>query len=46
MTITLDNASANIACMNELTDLLPNGLSNNLFLHGKCVCHIMNLIVN
>ena len=42
--ITLDNASANTKAMDKLTPLL-SGYVGSLFLHQRCACHIINLIV-
>ncbi|WVZ97008.1 hypothetical protein U9M48_042575 [Paspalum notatum var. saurae] len=42
--ITLDNASANSTAMTILTPLL-SGYIGDMFLHQRCACHIINLIV-
>ena len=42
--ITLDNASANSKAMITLTPAL-SGYIGDLFLHQRCACHIINLIV-
>lgn len=42
--ITLDNASANTNAMNILTPQF-SGYVGSLFLHQRCACHIINLIV-
>jgi hypothetical protein len=54
--VTLDNASSNGSAMRLLRPLLsrylgleihddPNASVNSLFLHQRCACHIINLIV-
>jgi hypothetical protein len=42
--ITLDNASSNSKAMEKLSPLL-SGYVGTLFLHQRCACHIINLIV-
>jgi hypothetical protein len=42
--ITLDNASANTNAMNIFTPLFDDYVGS-LFLHQRCACHIINLIV-
>jgi hypothetical protein len=42
--ITLDNASANTNAMNILTPQFSRYVGS-LFLHQRCACHIINLIV-
>jgi hypothetical protein len=41
---TLDNASANTSAMDSLTPKF-SGYIGSLFLHQRCACHIINLIV-
>jgi hypothetical protein len=41
---TLDNASANASAMTFLTPKF-SGYVGSIFLHQKCACHIINLIV-
>jgi hypothetical protein len=41
----LDNASANKNAMDKLKPILKEYLGANLFLHQRCACHIINLIV-
>jgi len=43
--MTLDNASANKNAMDKLKPILKEYLGADLFLHQRCVCHIINLIV-
>jgi hypothetical protein len=43
--VTLDNASSNNKAMNALKPLLKQYLGADLFLHQRCACHIINLIV-
>lgn len=43
--VTLDNASANIKAMDKLKPVLREYLGADLFLHQRCACHIINLIV-
>ncbi|XP_066341330.1 zinc finger BED domain-containing protein RICESLEEPER 2-like [Miscanthus floridulus] len=43
--ITLDNASANKNAMDKLKPILKEYLGSDLFLHQRCACHIINLIV-
>ena len=43
--ITLDNASANTKAMDKLKPVLREYLGADLFLHQRCACHIINLIV-
>ena len=42
--ITLDNASANASAMEALTPLIRGYISDE-YLHQRCACHIINLIV-
>jgi len=42
--ITLDNASANASAMEALTPLI-RGYIGYEYLHQRCACHIINLIV-
>ena len=44
MSITYNNASANISASNMFKDQLRSILNGRLF-HGRCVCHIINLII-
>jgi hypothetical protein len=44
ISITLDNASSNSKAMEKLRPLL-SGYVGTLFLHERCACHIVNLIV-
>jgi hypothetical protein len=44
ISITLDNASSNSKAMQKLRPLL-SGYVDTLFLHQRCACHIVNLIV-
>jgi hypothetical protein len=44
ISITLDNASSNSKAMEKLRPLL-SGYVGTLFLHQRCACHIVNLIV-
>jgi hypothetical protein len=44
ISITLDNASSNSKAMEKLRPLL-SGYVGTLFLHKRCACHIVNLIV-
>jgi hypothetical protein len=43
--VTLVNASANIKAMDKLKPALREYLGADLFLHQRCACHIINLIV-
>jgi hypothetical protein len=43
--VTLDNASANTEVMDKLKPVLREYLGADLFLHQRCACHIINLIV-
>jgi len=43
--VTLDNASANKNAMDKLKHILKEYLGADLFLHQRCACHIINLIV-
>jgi len=43
--VTLDNASANKNAMDKLKPILKEYLGSDLFLHQRCACHIINLIV-
>jgi hypothetical protein len=43
--VTLDNASANNKAMDALKPVLKEYLGADLFLHQRCACHIINLIV-
>jgi len=43
--VTLDNASANTKAMDKLKPVLREYLGADLFLHQRCACHIINLIV-
>jgi hypothetical protein len=43
--VTLDNASANNKAMDALKPVLKQYLGADLFLHQRCACHIINLIV-
>jgi hypothetical protein len=42
--VTLDNASSNTKAMDRLSSSL-SGYVGTLFLHQRCACHIINLIV-
>ncbi|CAO2199873.1 unnamed protein product [Urochloa humidicola] len=42
--VTLDNASANTKAIEKLSPLL-SGYIGSVFLHQRCACHIINLIV-
>ena len=42
--VTLDNAAANTRAINQLNPVL-SGYVGSLFLHQRCACHIINLIV-
>jgi hypothetical protein len=42
--ITSDNAAANTTAINQLNPIL-SGYDGSLFLHQRCTCHIINLIV-
>ena len=42
--VTLDNADANTRSINQLNHVL-SGYVGSLFLHQRCACHIINLIV-
>lgn len=42
--VTLDNASSNTKAMDRLSSSL-SGYVSTLFLHQRCACHIINLIV-
>ena len=44
ISITFDNASANTSAINMFKDQLHPILNGRLF-HGRCVCHIINLII-
>jgi len=44
ISVTLDNASANTSAMTILTPKI-SGYIGNIFLHQRCACHIINLIV-
>jgi len=44
VSVTLDNASANTSAMNILSPQI-SGYVGTLFLHQRCACHIINLIV-
>jgi hypothetical protein len=44
ISITLDNASSNFRAMEKLKPLL-SGYVGSLFLHQRCACHTINLIV-
>ncbi|RLM86695.1 hypothetical protein C2845_PM04G22770 [Panicum miliaceum] len=44
VSLTLDNASANTSAMNILSPQI-SGYVGTLFLHYRCACHIINLIV-
>jgi hypothetical protein len=43
--VTLDNASANKNAMDKLKPILKEYLGADLFLHQRCACHIINLII-
>jgi hypothetical protein len=43
--VTLDNAFANNKAMDALKPVLKQYLGADLFLHQRCACHIINLIV-
>ena len=43
-TLTLDNASENSVAVRDLRSLLKLNC-DGIFFHGKCVCHILNLMV-
>jgi hypothetical protein len=43
--VTLDNASANNKAMDAVKPVLKQYLGVDLFLHQRCACHIINLIV-
>ncbi|XP_040385322.1 zinc finger BED domain-containing protein RICESLEEPER 1-like [Oryza brachyantha] len=42
--VTLDNASSNTTTIDKLTPSI-NGYIGNMFMHQRCACHIINLIV-
>ena len=42
--VTLDNAAGNTRAINQLNPVL-SGYVGSLFLHQRCACHIINLIV-
>jgi hypothetical protein len=42
--VTLDNAAANTRATNQLNHIL-SGYIGSLFLHQRCACHIINLII-
>jgi hypothetical protein len=44
VSVTLDNASANTTAMNILTTKISSYVGT-LFLHHRCTCHIITLIV-
>ena len=44
VSVTLDNASANTTAMSILSPKI-SGYVGTLFLHQRCACHIINLIV-
>ena len=44
MSITFDNASANTSAINMFKDHMRPTVNERLF-HGRCVCHIINLII-
>jgi len=44
ISVILDNASANTSAMTILTPKI-SGYIGNIFLHQRCACHIINLIV-
>jgi len=43
--VILDNASANENAMDKLKPILKEYLGADLFLHQRCACYIINLIV-
>ncbi|XP_066333587.1 zinc finger BED domain-containing protein RICESLEEPER 2-like [Miscanthus floridulus] len=43
--VTLDNTSANKNAMDKLKSILKEYLGADLFLHQRCACYIINLIV-
>jgi hypothetical protein len=43
--VTLDNASGNNKAMDALKLVLKQYLGADMFLHQRCACHIINLIV-
>jgi hypothetical protein len=43
--VALDNASANKNAMDKLKPILKEYLGADMFLHQRCACHIINLIV-
>jgi hypothetical protein len=43
--VTLDNASSNNKAIDALKPLLKQYLGADLFLHQRCACHIINLLV-
>jgi hypothetical protein len=43
--VTLDNAYANNKAMDALKPVLKQYLGADMFLHQRCACHIINLIV-
>jgi hypothetical protein len=45
MTFTMDNASSNDVAVREMKISLPNLLRNGMYLHVRCLAHIINLIV-
>ena len=44
ISITFDNASANTSAINMFKDQLRPVMNGKLF-HGRCVCHIINLLI-
>ncbi|KAD7476935.1 hypothetical protein E3N88_00071 [Mikania micrantha] len=45
MIFTMDNATTNDLAVKELKTSLPNMLRNGMYVHVRCLAHIINLIV-